>query len=234
MTLANNSIESNESLEVRLQKMMDMTEEELLNVANDTTKPYFERKVALAINKSDWRTLKSMADQAWGNTHAGGRPSNEIKDIDKEWESKTQINSAKLAKFIYKDSAQSNNPITVETLMDIKTALSFGSSQNEACEYAGITPQGYCRWKREMPKELLAEWDFLVAKWQNQMVLKARKTISDNLEDPSTSKWYLERKRRDEFATRTEQELKRVEKFSDISDDDLRDMIGEVNGTEQE
>lgn len=235
MTSANQDNTNNESLEITLKRLMGMKEEELLAVANDVNRSYFERKVALAINKSDWKTLQSMANQAWGNTHAGGRPSNEILDIDKEWESKTQINSAQLKKFIYKDPAQSNNPITTETLMDLKAALSFGATQQEACEYAGITPQGYCRWKREMPTEQMkAEWDFLVAKWQNQMVLKARKTISDNLADPSTSKWYLERKRRDEFATRTEQELKRVEKFSDISDDVLRDMIGEVNGTDEE
>ena len=49
------------------------------------------------------------------------------------------------------------------------------------------------------------------------------------------AKWYLERKRRDEFATRTEQELKKVEKFSEVSDEDLDGMIGEIttNGDEQ-
>jgi hypothetical protein len=218
------------SLKDRLKELMLMTEDDLLAVVNDASKPYFDRKIAIAINKGDWKTLQSMINQVYGNTHAGGRPTNELKDLDKEWADNKQINSAKLKEFIYQKSEQSNNPITVETLIDLKTAFSIGCSQNEACEYAGITPVGYCKWKREMPDDLKVKWDFLVAKWQNQMILKARDTIRNNLDDPMTSKWYLERKRRDEFATRTEQELKRVEKFSDLSDDDLNNMIGVVNG----
>ena len=165
--------------------------------------------------------------------HAGGRPTREEADKKKEWESNTQVNSNKLHEFLYQDTAQSNNPITIETLMDLKTAFLIGSSQNEACAYAGITPQGYCYWKRNMPEKLRERWEFLVEKWQNDMVLQARQTIREHIKDPMTSKWYLERKRRDEFATRTEQELKKVEKFSDVSDETLDDMIGAVNGDEQ-
>ena len=84
-----------------------------------------------------------------------------------------------------------------------------------------------------MPEKLRERWEFLVEKWQNDMVLQARQTIREHINDPMTSKWYLERKRRDEFATRTEQELKKVEKFSDVSDEALDDMIGAVNGDEQ-
>ena len=37
---------------------------------------------------------------------------------------------------------------------------------------------------------------------QSQLDLKARQTISENLGDVSTAKWYLERKREDEFSLR--------------------------------
>ena len=161
--------------------------------------------------------------------HAGGRPSNEEVKKQNEWESRTQINSNQLHEFLYQDSAQSNNPITIETLMDLKTAFLVGATQNEACEYAGITPQGYLYWKRNMPEHLRERWDFLQSKWQNDLILQARQSIREHIKDPMTSKWYLERKRRDEFATRTEQELKKVEKFSDVSDETLDDMIGAIN-----
>ena len=161
--------------------------------------------------------------------HAGGRPSNEEVKKQKEWESRTQINSNQLHEFLYQDSAQSNNPITIETLMDLKMAFLVGATQNEACEYAGITPQGYLYWKRNMPEHLRERWDFLQSKWQNDLILQARQSIREHIKDPMTSKWYLERKRRDEFATRTEQELKKVEKFSDVSDETLDDMIGATN-----
>ena len=161
---------------------------------------------------------------------AGGRPSNEELAKKKEWESKTQVNSNKLNVFLYQDTAQSNNPITIETLMDLKTAFLIGATLVEACQYAGITRPGYSYWLKHMPNDLRERWEFLVEKWQNDVILQARQTIRNNIGDPNTSKWLLERKRRDEFATRTEQELKKVEKFSDVSDEALDDMIGAVNG----
>lgn len=214
----------------RLEKMMSMTEEELLGIVNDSSQPYFERKIAIAINKGDWKTIQSMLNQVYDGKNLGGRPTRELTDLDKRWNDKKQDNPAELKKFIYQDHAQSNNPITEMTLFAIRQAFLVGANKNEACEAAGITEPGYTYWLKNMPKELRDEWTFLVSKWRNDMVLRARTVISKDLENPMTSKWYLERKRRDEFATRTEQELKKVEKFKDLSDDDLEDMIGEVNG----
>lgn len=216
----------------RLEKMMSMTEEELLAIVNDLSQPYFERKIAIAINKGDWKTIQSMMNQVYGGKHAGGRPTREMSKKKELWEDRRQENPAQLKKFIYQDHAQSNNPITEMTLFAMRSAFLVGSNIKEAMEAAGITRAGYDYWLKRMPNDLKEEWLFLVEKWRNNMVLKARTVICDNLDDPMTSKWYLERKRRDEFATRTEQELKKVEKFRDLSDDDLEAMIGEVNGTD--
>lgn len=141
---------------------------------------------------------------------------------------KVQIPARKLEKFLYQDIAQSNNPIVLETLKDMKTAYLIGANTREACHYAGITEEGYNYWRRHMPKELLEEWNFLVEKWRDDLILQARATIRDSIKNPQDAKWFLERKRKDEFSTRTEQEIKKVDKFSDITDKDLDEMIDTI------
>lgn len=220
---------ANQDLKNRLQEILSMTESELKKVIKDPKRPYFDQKVARALNNNDMRTITSITKQVMGETHAGGRPLKEITEFRKKHA------KVKLDKFIYQDTAQSNNPITTETLHDLKFAFCIGATTVEACGFAGITDQGYHYWLRNMPEDLRIEWGFLVETWRRDMVLKARYTVCTEMEDPNMAKWYLERKRRDEFATRTEQELKKVEKFSEVSDEDLDGMIGEIttNGDEQ-
>lgn len=50
----------------KLEKMMQMTAEELQKVLNNPDAPYFERKLAEAINKSDWKVIDSMINQVYG------------------------------------------------------------------------------------------------------------------------------------------------------------------------
>lgn len=50
----------------KLEQMMKMTEPELLEVVKDESAPYFERKLAIAINQSDWKTIESMINQVYG------------------------------------------------------------------------------------------------------------------------------------------------------------------------
>lgn len=213
----------------KLKIMTQMSQDELLKIVKNPMLPYFDQKLALAINKGDFKTLQSIVDQIDGKKHAGGRPLKEIQKNNARFEK-----HYKLSKFVYQDTAQSNNPIDTDVLNDLKFALCIGSTIVEACSYAGITEQGYRYWLNRMPDDLRIEWKFLVEKWRGETILKARNTINNDLDEPSTAKWYLERKRRDEFATRTEQELKKVEKFSGVSDADLDDMIGEVTTNEQQ
>ena len=213
----------------KLKIMTQMSQDELLEIVKNPMLPYFDQKLALAINKGDWKTLQSIVDQIDGKKHAGGRPLNEIKKNNARFEK-----HYKLSKFVYQDTAQTNNPIDTDVLNDLKFAFCIGSTTAEACSYAGITEQGYNKWIAKMPEDLRIDWKFLVEKWRSETILKARNTINNDLEEPSTAKWYLERKRRDEFATRTEQEVKKVEKFSEVSDEDLDGMIGEVTTNEQQ
>lgn len=220
---------ANKDLKNRLQEILSMTESELKKVIKDPKRPYFDQKVARALNNNDMRTITSITKQVMGETHAGGRPLKEIVKFKEQFGRKIS-----LAKFVYQDTAQSNNPITVEKLHDLKFAFCIGATTVEACGYAGITEQGYRYWLRNMPEDLRLEWKFLVEQWKSDLVLKARHSVFVEMDDPNMAKWYLERKRRDEFATRTEQELKKVEKFSEVSDEDLDGMIGEVTTNEQQ
>ena len=221
---------ANQDLKNRLQEILSMTESELKKVIKDPKRPYFDQKVARALNNNDMRTITSITKQVMGETHAGGRPLKEIVKFKEQFGRKIS-----LKKFVYQDTAQSNNPITVEKLHDLKFAFCIGATTVEACGYADITEQGYNKWLRNMPEDLRLEWKFLVEQWKRDLVLKARHSVFVEMDDPNMAKWYLERKRRDEFATRTEQELKKVEKFSEVSDEDLDGMIGEIttNGGEQ-
>lgn len=50
----------------KLEQMMKLNESELKAVFDNKRAPFFERKLALAIYKSDWRTLEAMTNQVYG------------------------------------------------------------------------------------------------------------------------------------------------------------------------
>jgi len=54
----------------KLEQMMKLTEKELVAINNDEEAPYFERKLAKAINRGDWKTIREMIDQVYGQPSA--------------------------------------------------------------------------------------------------------------------------------------------------------------------
>ncbi len=50
----------------KLEQMMKLSEPELVAIYKDKEAPYFERKLADAINKADWKVIKEMTDQVYG------------------------------------------------------------------------------------------------------------------------------------------------------------------------
>lgn len=50
----------------KLEQMMKLSETELIEVAKDKSAPYFERKLAIAINKGEWKEIESMINQVYG------------------------------------------------------------------------------------------------------------------------------------------------------------------------
>jgi hypothetical protein len=50
----------------KLERMMKLSEPELKAIADDIDAPYFERKLATAIKKADWKVIREMTDQVYG------------------------------------------------------------------------------------------------------------------------------------------------------------------------
>jgi transposase-like protein len=95
--------------------------------------------------------------------------------------------------------AQKKLKKTLEVITLLKQAFSIGATDEEACKHAGICTATLYVWRNEDEK-LAEEFDRL----KNNPILKAKKTIVDNLGDPQNARWYLERKCRNEFAQRVE------------------------------
>lgn len=93
--------------------------------------------------------------------------------------------------------------LTPETIDKLRTAFLMGCSDIEACLYADISKTALYNYQQKNP-------DFVDQKeqWKEQLVLKARTVIANalNNKDENTAKWYLERKAKNEFSTKVENE----------------------------
>lgn len=94
--------------------------------------------------------------------------------------------------------------MTTKTVTLLLNAFSNWFTDNEACVYAGISKNTLYRYIEKNPefwnqKELL----------KDKPKMKAKMNIinSINNKDIETSKWYLERKSKDEFSTKVENEI---------------------------
>ena len=88
---------------------------------------------------------------------------------------------------------------TPELVNKLEEAFSIGCSDIEACLFAGISKQALYNYQDRFPefvdrKEMLKE----------RPVLKARSTVIKNLGEDDTARWYLERKKKNEFSIRNE------------------------------
>lgn len=79
-------------------------------------------------------------------------------------------------------------------ISDCKTIWSVGGTDRQAASYANISNKSLSRYLKAHPE--IAE---IRDRLQENPVIKAKKTIFANLEDPNTAKWLLERKAREEF-----------------------------------
>jgi len=50
----------------KLEQMLKLSEEELMQIVKDKDAPYFERKLAMCINKGDWQVIQGMLNQVYG------------------------------------------------------------------------------------------------------------------------------------------------------------------------
>lgn len=89
--------------------------------------------------------------------------------------------------------------MTPEVLHKLEEAFAIGCSDTEACSYADISPRTLYKYQEDEP-------EFIQRKEQlkEKPILKAKNTIVKALSEPEHAKWYLERKRKNEFAQRSE------------------------------
>lgn len=88
---------------------------------------------------------------------------------------------------------------TAEINRKIEEASALGASIEEIAYYAGVHRATLYRWMEADP-----ELRDRIQELQERPILKARQTIIKSLDNPVQASWYLERKRRNEFATRSE------------------------------
>ena len=89
--------------------------------------------------------------------------------------------------------------MTTETVNKLEEVFALGGTDEEACFYADISKQTLYSYQDKNPefidrKEALKQRPFL----------KARQTIVKNLDTLQGATWYMERKKKNEFALRTE------------------------------
>lgn len=91
--------------------------------------------------------------------------------------------------------------MTQEVVGKLEQAFSMGCSDLEACLYADISKQALYDYQERNP-----EFADRKAMLKQKMIFKARSVVADalNNKDENTAKWYLERKAKDEFSTKVE------------------------------
>lgn len=89
--------------------------------------------------------------------------------------------------------------MTDETVAKLKQAFLMGCDVTEACAYAEISRDAYYDYCKKEPT-----FPTKVEDWQQNPILKAKATVYKNLDTTDTAKWYLERKKKSEFAQRSE------------------------------
>jgi len=95
---------------------------------------------------------------------------------------------------------ENNYKMTDEAVRKLEEAFAIDATVGEACFYAEISRDTYYRWIKENP-DLSDKFERL----REKPILKARQTVVNALDSPKDAQWYLERKRKREFAQRVEQ-----------------------------
>lgn len=125
-----------------------------------------------------------------------------------------------------------------DIILSLKPYLEMGFSRNKACEAIGLAPQSLSNWVTTDESLRMK-----LKGWENAMNMLAVANIHQALQKEAetedarkeTSKWYVERRMKNEFSTRTEQTGAeggpiQYEDLSQLDDSDLDRIIQESEG----
>lgn len=89
--------------------------------------------------------------------------------------------------------------MTSEVVIKLEQAFAIDATVEEACSYAEISRNTFYEYLKKNP-----EFQDRIDDLRNRPILKARQTIVKSLDNPQQAQWYLERKKKREFAQRNE------------------------------
>jgi hypothetical protein len=112
-----------------------------------------------------------------------------------------------------------------QVIQKLEEVFALGGTDLEACLYANISKTAFYEWQKENIWFLERK-----EKLKETPMLKARRTIIENLGQPEHAKWYLERKNKNEFAQRTEMTGKEgrpinLSVIKNLTDDELKAVM---------
>lgn len=120
-----------------------------------------------------------------------------------------------------------------EIVKKLEEVFAMDGTVSEACFYAGISRQLYYTYVKEDAPAGSSERDLYdrFEALREKPVLKARQTIMKSLDIPETAKWYLERKKKSEFANRTELTGKDGKELKITFDNSFNEATQETTGS---
>lgn len=86
-----------------------------------------------------------------------------------------------------------------ETLRKLREGFLMGFTDEEACSYAAISTTPFYEYQDKTP-----EFKEQKEAWKRNPTLVAKTTLYQGLTKEENAKWYLERKKKDEFSLRSE------------------------------
>lgn len=89
--------------------------------------------------------------------------------------------------------------MTSDVVIKLEQAFAIDATVEEACSYAEISRNTFYEYLKKNP-----EFQDRIDDLRNRPILKARQTIVKSLDNPNQAQWYLERKKKREFAQRNE------------------------------
>jgi hypothetical protein len=98
-----------------------------------------------------------------------------------------------------KSNAGRPTVMTPEVMRKLEQAFTIDCSIEEACSFAGIGTTSFFEYQRKHP-----EYTEVVQSYRNRLAIRARQALAKTIDEAKNAQWWLERKRRAEFAMRQE------------------------------